>query len=464
MRPATIALLLVCVAFPAQAASLDGSQIGLVWTLPFLGLLLSIAVLPVLAPRLWCRHHGKVAAAWGAAFLIPFALAFGPVAAVHELGFLLVDEYFPFLALMVALYTAGGGVVLRGRLAGTPAGNTALLAVGAVLASVMGGLAAALLLIRPLLRANAGRRHRVHSVVFFIFLVANIGGSLTPLGHPPLYLGFLAGVPLAWLAQNLLLPVAVCVAALLLVFHLLDSWLHAKEGARPAPVQPGPPVVIQGWVNLFLILVVVGAVVLQAVWQPGGTTLLGEALGIERLVALGIFLAVTAASVLLTAPQLREANDFAWGPMLEVAKLFAAIFLCMAPVLALLKAGPEGALAPLAALTTDAGGAPIAWVFFWLTGGVSAVVDNTPAYLMALNLAGGDVAALLGQGGATLAAISAGAVFMGAMTYLGNPANFMVKAIAEESGVRMPSFLGYLGWACLFLLPLFVLCTFLSFL
>lgn len=465
MRCTAAVLALLLFANPAGAAAMDGRELSLVWVLPFVGVLLSIALMPILTPGFWHHHYGKVAAAWGAAFLLPFALVFGVGKAGAEVAFVLVQEYVPFIVLLLALYTTGGGVLLRGTLVGTPATNTALLAVGTVLASVMGTTGASMLLIRPVLRANAFRARKVHTFVFFIFLVSNIGGSLTPIGDPPLYLGFLKGVSFFWPTVHLFWPFLFCAVILLALYYAIDSWLWAKE--RPAIPESATgarePLRVEGWVNVALIGVVVAGVLMQGVWKPGDISVLGETVGLERAVAILVFLAVTAASMLLTPQNLREANGFAWGAMAEVAKLFAAIFLCMGPVLAILKAGPEGAAAGLVALTSDAQGQPVPWVYFWLTGALSSFLDNAPTYLVFFNLAGGEPAFLMTEGAATLAAISAGAVFMGANSYIGNAPNFMVKAIVEENGVRMPSFFGYVAWAAVFLLPLFVLVTLLFF-
>jgi len=463
LRAAIIALLLALAASPAEAAAIDGASLGLAWALPFAAILLSIALLPVLAPHFWHHHYGKVAAACGAAFLLPFAAIFGLKAAGAEIAFVLLQEYLPFIILLLALYTTGGGVLLRGTLVGTPGTNTAILAIGTVLASIMGTTGASMLLIRPMLRANAGRRHRVHSFVFFIFLVSNIGGSLTPIGDPPLYLGFLKGVSFFWPTQHLFWPFLLCAGVLLALYWALDSVLYARETPLAAPAVR-EPLSITGWPNVALIGVVVLGVLMQGIWTPGPVVLLGETVGIERLVGMGIFLAVTAASLALTPRALREENGFGWGAMAEVAKLFAAIFLCMGPVLAILKAGPAGAAAALVALTSDAAGQPIPAVYFWLTGALSSFLDNAPTYLVFFNLAGGDPAYLMTQGALTLAAVSAGAVFMGANSYIGNAPNFMVKAIVEESGVRMPSFFAYCGIAAVVLLPLFVLVTLIFFL
>jgi len=267
-----------------------------------------------------------------------------------------------------------------------------------------------------------------------------------------------------WPTAHLFWPFLLCAVLLLGIYFLMDNWLYAREAVNPPHHGARGRLSVDDWVNVALILVVVFGVVLQGIWSPGSTQVLGQTVPIERLVAIGIFLAVMGVSMAVTSPTLREANAFTWGPMTEVAKLFAAIFLCIAPVVAMLKAGSSGALAPLVALASDADGAPIPWVYFWLTGGLSSFVDKAPSYLLFFNMAGGDPGFLMVQGAVTLAAVSAGAVFMGAMTYIGSAPNFMVKAIVEENGVRMPSFFGYFGWACLFLVPLFVLCTLVFFL
>jgi len=463
LRSALLALVLIVFALPAEAAAMDGRQLSLVWTLPFAGILLSIALMPILTPGFWHHHYGKVAAFWGAMFLLPFMVVFGPGMAMQEVTFVAVQEYIPFIVLLLALYTTGGGVLLRGTLVGTPLTNTALLAIGTVLASFMGTTGASMLLIRPVLRANEHRSRKVHTFIFFIFLVSNIGGSLTPIGDPPLYLGFLKGISFFWPTTHLFLPFLFCAVILLAIYYVLDSVLYAREPARPADTTPHEKLSIEGWANVWLIGVVVFGVLIQGIWKPGDVQILSETLGLERMVAIGIFLGVTLASMLITSNALREANGFAWGAMAEVAKLFAAIFLCMGPVLAILKAGSEGAAAGLVALTSDASGAPIPWVYFWMTGVLSSFLDNAPTYLVFFNLAGGDPNYLMNQGAATLVAVSAGAVFMGANSYIGNAPNFMVKAIVEESGVRMPSFFGYVAWAAIFLVPLFVLVTLIFF-
>lgn len=458
---ATAAMLLAGAASPAAAAS--GADLSLAWGIPFAGLLLSIALMPLAAGHIWHHHYGKIAAGWAVLFVVPFAVVYGPERAASEIWHIVLQEYIPFIALLLALYVTGGGVLLKGSLVGTPATNTALLAFGTVIASVMGTTGASMLLIRPVLRANAFRKRKTHTFVFFIFLVSNIGGSLTPLGDPPLYLGFLKGVSFFWTTTHLFAEFLTCAAILLGVYYLLDSRAWAKEKAAAPDTGPREPLRIEGWLNLALIGAVVGMVLVQGYWQPGEVALFGDHIGIERLIGVAVFVAIAWVSMQFTSIELREANGFAWGAILEVAKLFAAIFVTMAPVLAILRAGLDGAAAPLVALTSDAAGQPVPWVYFWLTGALSSFLDNAPTYLVFFNLAGGDPVRLMTDGALTLAAISCGAVFMGANSYIGNAPNFMVKAIVEENGERMPSFFGYCAWAVVFLIPLFVLITFIFF-
>ena len=464
MKTTSFALMLfLALSLPAEAAGVSGAGMSLAWGLPFAGLLLSIALMPLVAGAIWHHHYGKIAAGWALLLVLPFAAVFGPEVAASEVWHIILQEYIPFIALLLALYVTGGGVLLKGTLIGTPATNTALLAFGTVIASVMGTTGASMLLIRPVLRANAFRQRKTHTFVFFIFLVSNIGGSLTPLGDPPLYLGFLKGVSFFWTTTHMFGEFLLCAVLLLAAYYVLDSWAWSREKPVPPVIEKREKLSIEGYANLWLIGAVVLMVLAQGYWRPGDVLLFGEKIGLERLVGVAVFVGIAAISIWVTPRQLREDNGFAWGAILEVAKLFAAIFVTMAPVLAILRAGTAGAAAPLVALTSGAGGEPIPWVYFWMTGVLSSFLDNAPTYLVFFNLAGGDPVHLMAEGALTLAAISCGAVFMGANSYIGNAPNFMVKAIVEEQGVRMPSFFGYFAWAVVFLFPLFILVTFIFF-
>ncbi len=451
-------------ALAADAAHSNGAELGAPWAVPFVGLLLSIAILPLAAPHLWHHHYGKISAAWAAAFLVPFAALHGFDTALFEFLHVMLLDYIPFIVLLFALYTISGGVYISGHIRGTPLTNTGLLATGTAIASITGTTGASVLLIRPLLRANKERKYNVHVVVFFIFLVSNIGGSLTPLGDPPLYLGFLKGVDFFWPTTHLLQKMLLVTAILLVVFFIMDSVLFAGDRSKPAPADAAP-IKVNGWLNVLLLAAVVAAILGSALWKTDVQMAVGGVhVGfpdIARVIAL-LFLA--SVSLMLTPMAYRRGNDFTWGPIAEVAKLFAGIFVTIVPVIAMLKAGAGGAFAPVLALVTNPDGTPNNAMYFWLTGGLSSFLDNAPTYLVFFNAAGGDPEQLMGPLATTLVAISAGAVFMGANTYIGNAPNFMVKAIAEEAGIKMPSFFGYMLWSGLILLPCFALVTWLYFL
>ncbi|MFM9862740.1 MAG: sodium:proton antiporter [Micropepsaceae bacterium] len=453
-------------AIAADAPHVNGAELTAIWAAPFVGLLLSIAVLPLAAPKLWHHHYGKISAAWALAFLAPFAATYGAQTATFEFLHVMLLDYVPFIVLLFALYTISGGVYISGDIRATPLTNTGLLATGTAIASIAGTTGASVLLIRPLLRANKHRSYNVHVVVFFIFLVSNIGGSLTPLGDPPLYIGFLKGVDFFWPTTHLLEKMLLVTAILLAAFFVLDSMMHARDRLKGTPAQlSSEPVRISGWLNILLLAAVVAAILGSALWKTDAQIVVqGVHVGfadIARIIAL-LFLA--AVSLMLTPLAYRQGNDFTWGPIAEVAKLFAGIFVTIVPVIAMLRAGSDGAFAPVLALITNADGSPNNAMYFWLTGGLSSFLDNAPTYLVFFNAAGGDPQQLMGPLATTLTAISAGAVFMGANTYIGNAPNFMVKAIAEEAGIKMPSFFGYMLWSGVFLLPCFALVTWLYFL
>jgi len=453
-------------AFAADAGAIDGASLSLWWSAPFVGVLLSIALLPLLAPEFWHHHFGKVSAFWAFAFVIPFAIQFGPALALEAAVHVLLGEFVPFVILLVALFAVAGGIQLKGNLRGTPFVNTGLLGIGTLLASVIGTTGASMLLIRPLIRANDARRHRTHVVIFFIFLVANIGGSLTPLGDPPLFLGFLKGVDFFWTTKALFGPMLAASVILLALFFLLDSWYFGRaDENRSYDPTPDSPLGLEGRLNLLVLgpLVLV-SVLVSGIWKPGiSFAVLGTTISLESLTRDIVLLGITWVSVRFTPVAVRAANQFDWAPMIEVGKLFAAIFLTIVPVIAILRAGSSGALAPLVALVNDSAGQPDNVAYFWLTGLLSSFLDNAPTYLVFFNLAGGDAQTLMGPLSMTLTAISVGAVFMGANTYIGNAPNFMVRSIAVSRGVAMPSFFGYMVWSTVILIPLFGLLTVLFF-
>jgi Na+/H+ antiporter NhaD/arsenite permease-like protein len=433
---------------------------SLLYGLPFAGLLLSIALMPLLAPHWWEKRFPLVTLAWASLFALPYAALHGVGEAGTALLGTVVHEYLPFILLLLALFVVAGGIRVAGNLVGTPNTNLALLGLGTLLASLLGTTGAAMLLIRPLIRANGDRRHRTHVFVFFIFLVGNIGGSLTPLGDPPLFLGFLRGVDFGWTLRAMAAPMLLSSGLLLLVFTAIDRW-HWRREPVTVPSHLPRRVRIEGGYNAAFLLVVVGAVLLSGLWRPGRSVPLGLGVSVswQGLARDTLLLAAAVLSYAVTPARVRIENAYTWVPIREVAILFAGIFVTIVPVLDALKAGPAGPFGPLLHLVDRPDGTPVVASYFWLSGALSSVLDNAPTYLVFFDMAGGDPARLMGDGAATLLAISCGAVFMGANTYLGNAPNFMVKAICEEGGIRMPGFFGYMAWSGLALLPLFGLLT-----
>jgi Na+/H+ antiporter NhaD/arsenite permease-like protein len=460
---ASVALLAFMAPATAQAAPLDGAALSWPWALPFVGILTTIAVAPLLAPKFWQRHYGKLAFIWAALAVVPLAALYDLPTALAAFLHTMLADYMSFIVLLFALYVVAGGILVTGNLRGTPLVNTALLALGAVIASLVGTTGAAMILIRPLLRANAARLHNAHVIVFFIFLAANIGGSLTPFGNPPLFVGFLQGVDFFWTAQHLAAPTAVAAALVLAAFLIVDLWLYRHDrkittvGEAQSPVR----LRLRGRVNFLLIAGIVAAIFGSAFWRPGvHIEVYGTTLELQNLVRDAALVLIAVLSLVLTPNEHREANGFTWEPIAEVAMLFGGIFACIIPVLAMLQAGSGGAFSWLLAAATAEGG-PNDVAYFWLTGALSAFLDNAPTYLVFFALAGGDPTALMGPLASTLAAISMGATYMGALTYLGNAPNLMIYAIAVERGVKMPSFFGFMIWSCAVLLPVFGLITYL---
>ncbi len=446
------------------------------WTaIPFAGILLSIALFPLVAPHFWHRHFPKISAFWSLLFAVPF-LIWNPATAFGSILHIYFLDYFPFIILLWGLFTISGGIYVGGSLAGTPRVNITLLLIGTFMASLIGTTGAAMVLIRPLLRANQWRRNKVHLIVFFIFLVANIGGSLTPLGDPPLFLGFLHGVPFFWVTTGILPHMLVTSGLILGIFFVLDTIMYRREENKPEATKGG--VKIEGMLNGLFLLGVMVAVVMSGSLKLGDFTIYHAGghpveIPLQNWLKDALILLMGYLSLKTTSKALRKKNEFSWFPIQEVAYLFAGIFMTIIPALAILKAGPAGALAGL----TNAIHGPVR--YFWATGSLSSFLDNAPTYLTFFNSALGalgipesQVHALLSAGGTLhnpefvkdLAAISSGAVFMGAMTYIGNAPNFMVKAIAEEAGIPMPSFFGYLlKWSLPVLIPVFLIVTFLFF-
>jgi Na+/H+ antiporter NhaD/arsenite permease-like protein len=437
---------------------LDGASLAWPWALPFLGILLSIAAGPLLFAKVWHAHYGKIVLAWAVLTLVPLAIVHGSAPALATVLQVLLSDYVSFILLLFVLYTVAGGILISGRIRTRPWTNLGILALGTALASFVGTTGASLILVRPLIRANAWRRHNVHVVVFFIFLAGNIGGALTPLGDPPLFVGFLLGVDFLWPAQNLWLQTLIVAVPVLVTFFVVDLWLFRDETASAEPA--AEPLRISGLINLVLFAAIIAAILGSSAWKPGiAFHVYKTELQLQNVMRDAVLVVIAVASLVLTRDEHRAANGFTWEPIREVAILFAGIFVAIAPVMAMLQAGPNGAFAFLLQAVTARDGTPQEAAYFWLTGALSAFLDNTPTYVVFFELAGGDARQLMGPLAGTLASISMGAVYMGALTYIGNAPNLIVRAIAEERGIAMPNFFAYMLWASLVLIPLFALLT-----
>jgi Na+/H+ antiporter NhaD/arsenite permease-like protein len=416
------------------------------WSLfPFVAMLLSIAIIPMLFPGWWDSNRNKTILSIVLSLpVLSVTLPCAPDLLKHS-----VLDYFSFLTLLGSLFVISGGIHLTGAFAGTPLVNTIFLAIGALLANVIGTTGASMLLVRPYIRANHVRKHKAHLIVFFIFVVSNTAGLLTPLGDPPLFLGFLRGVPFHWTALKLFPQWAFVVGLLLVIFNFFEQYVFLKEDVEtPGPlaeqVQPRRRLHVQGSRNFLYLLGVMAAAILNGYFEwPRG-------------IQESIMIAMALLSWFTTPRQIHKANHFHFHPIAEVAALFLGIFITMIPALEILDARATSL------------NLRHPWQFFWLSGALSSFLDNAPTYLtftaMASGLVGSrleDLSTLLSSplGERLLIAVSCGSVFMGANTYIGNGPNFMVKSIAERSGIKMPSFGHYMLYSGAILIPIFVLVT-----
>jgi Na+/H+ antiporter NhaD/arsenite permease-like protein len=438
-----------------------GNQISLLFCIPFLGMLLSIAVFPLVKPVWWEKNKKYMVILWSALFLIPFAVRFGFHTMMERLAEVVAGDYLTFIVLLFGLFCVSSNITLKSNLAGSPRVNLIFLLIGTVLAGWVGTTGASMLMIRPVIKANQWRKRKVHTIVFFIFLVSNMGGVLTPVGDPPMLMGFMRKVPFFW-SFHMIVILLLNVAILLTIYYILDVRAYSKdlkEGLHPEEIDENVSVRLLGAHNFIFMGIIVLAVILSGMLPnipafSGGIPIFGEVeLAYADLVEMVIILFAALLSFRTTRPEIRRENNFSWGPIQEVAVLFIGIFITMVPALLILEA--KGSSLPIRH----------AWQIFWTTGAMSSFLDNTPTYLVFLTTAGtlgatSGVATSVGiVSQKMLFAISAGAVFMGANTYIGNAPNFMVKAIAEDEGIRMPSFFGYMLWSLRYLIPVFVIDT-----
>jgi len=455
----TVVLSIMLFAIPALAGEGEHSLIDLpiYSVIPFVLILLAIAILPLVAEEWWENNNNKLTIS--AVLGIPILIYLYITGLSHEIVHVLVFEYIPFIALLWALFYISGGIVLRGDIEATPRNNSIFLIVGSLLASIIGTTGASMLLIRPLLNTNSERKHVVHTVIFFIFMVSNIGGSLTPIGDPPLFLGYLKGVPFTW-TFRFVPEWAFAIGILLVLYFIIDTTYHKKESKKDIKEDKGHivPFSMAGSLNfLWLFGVVLSVAFINANYFP-----IFKVYPYMGFIREAVMVLMVVGSMYTTPKEYKEENKFTMHPIQEVAYLFIGIFVTMIPALYLLKhhGGELGVNQP--------------WQFFWATGGFSSFLDNAPTYVTFFSLIEGMLLSMgieevdllqtmIGPQSHFLEAVSIGAVFMGANTYIGNAPNFMVKSIAEQSNVKMPSFVGYMGYSAVILIPLFVLVTFIFF-
>ena len=430
---------------------------SLLWTIPFSGILMSLALIPLISLKFWHNQYKKILMGWIIIFLICCAVIEGPASTLRMFLGAMFHHYIPFMALITVLFTVGGGIHIKMQGKASPSMNTTLLSIGALLANIIGTTGASMLLIRPFIALNKYRLYTTHLVIFFIFIVSNIGGVLTPLGDPPLFIGFLNNVDFFWTTKNLIFPFLFVGGSVLAIFWMVDHYYFYHDPSVPDPTHMNGEAKIQikGYHNLiFLSLAIATILVESTLTEKPHFFLFDLATDLSAIGRDLLLLSVAYISWKLTPAKTHKDNHSTWEPLEEVARVFLGIFITVIPILNMLKSGDFGPLKDLIHLANP-NNIPNSALYFWLTGLLSSILDNAPTYLIFFNIAGGEAKSLMNEGANVLAAISTGAVFMGAMTYIGNAPNFMVHSIAVRSHIKMPGFLGYILWSISVLLPIF---------
>jgi Na+/H+ antiporter NhaD/arsenite permease-like protein len=464
-------LLLYVLLFTEPASAIEMMP-PLSTTIPFAGVLLSIALGPLLFPALWHRYDNAVLAIWTAISTWLCFSVMGKNPSGHMVAGIILKEYIPFIVLVGTLYIISSGISIRVNKPGTTGANIAIIIVGELLSNLIGTTGTSMLLLRPMLEVNKYRKYKAHTVVFFIFLVSNIGGCLLPIGDPPLFLGYLKGVDFFWTLQHMFPMFVTVSAALLAIYAAIDQWLlrkepkvSKKEKKAQDAVSESPPLHVAGYLNIVLMIVVAvlvagaGMLPKKEAFAVFGTSVHYKGLfrdgGLVLIAIMSLWYTNVSLHKKLALPHLQKIS---WTPISEVARYFIAIFITMAPIAVMLKGGHEF-FSPVCDVLKSTPHAPF-W-YFWFVSPFSAFLDNAPTYVVFFKMAGGNVVSLMTEHANTLMAISAGSVFMGAMTYIGNAPNFMVKSIAKQHGVEMPSFVGYMAWSSVILLPVMVAASYL---
>lgn len=428
------------------------------WAIPFLGIIFSMSFLPLLAPNFSEKHGGAIPFGWTVVYLACVAWFFGFHELISATLVPLLNDYVSFIIQIATLYVVAGGIFVDFPNGKGPVFNTMFLFFGSLLAGWIGTTGAAMLLIRPFLRANAQRKYKVHLMVFFIFLVANIGGAATPLGDPPLFIGFLKGVDFFWFIQHLSSVLFGTIFALCGLFYIVDTILFKKETGRFAAGRDNISFIIKGARNLFFLVMVLFTVILCQF--ESSFEIAGQTYNYSSILRNVILVSIAVLSIKTTSKNIREKNGFTFAPIREVAEFFVAIFITVAPILSILSKGENGSLAMIFNWIAP-NGEFILSKCFWASGLLSSILDNAPTFLIFFHLTSGNAAELMTTKAAILSSFSISTVFMGALTYIGNAPNLMVRSISEHHGIKVPSFLGFMGWSIGILAPIFLVISWL---
>ncbi|MBI1954139.1 MAG: sodium:proton antiporter [Proteobacteria bacterium] len=445
------------------------SSLQILMALPFLGLILSMALMPLIAHNIWHHHYGKIVLGWTFIVISVLVVSWGSSSAFVAIKSTLFHHYIPFITVIAALFVAAGGIFIQLQGKASALTNTKLLLLGILLANIVGTTGASLLLIRPLLATNEGRKYKIHLVLFFIFLVSNIGGCLTPLGDPPLFIGFLQGIDFFWTLKFMLGPLLIVSFPLIGLFFLIDLWFFSKE--KPEISFQGyigkTKMILRGKRNIVFIALIPLLIIFFGTYPNDFYFhFLEEKISLKAFIQNILLIVLAILSWRITPQDIHHKNGFTLEPLKEVSLIFFAIFITLIPVIEMLRLKFDGPFAFILNLLNK-GGTPEPLLYFWIPGLLSSVLDNAPTYLIFFHIffqtTGESLEILMTSYSSTLIALSAGSVFMGALTYIGNAPNFMVRSIALERGVNMPSFIGYILWSFVILFPVFLLFSWLWF-
>ena len=427
---------------------------SMLWGVPFFGIILSMSFLPLISPKFWEKYSGYVPLGWTLLYLTAIGFSFGIAEVGKAFAKPLIDDYVSFIVQIATLYIVAGGIYINFPSGKGPAFNTIFLFFGAILAGWIGTTGASMLLIRPFLRVNTKRQHKVHLMIFFILLVANIGGAATPLGDPPLFIGFLKGIDFFWFIRHLYPILFGTIATLCAMFYAIDTYLFKKETGHFDISQDDASFSIKGIKNLLLLMLILLVVILCQF--PEKFSLFGDEYLYSSLIRNCLLIGIAACSIKITHKNIREANGFTLAPIREIAEFFIAMFVTVSPLLVILAQGKDGAFAPIFEWIAPNGTYSLIKCF-WVSGLLSSFLDNAPTFLVLFHLTSGNAQELMTVKSAILSAFSISTVFMGALTYIGNAPNLMIRSISESYGIKVPSFLGYIKWSAGILIPIFII-------